>query len=122
MNVFISLQQEPPFRKLAVKHRPIVADDSEKRVDVGRFMANDLSPADWHRILEEHNAGTSSPAGDGDSTTAGKTAGIEEGKKKILLVDTRNWYESEVGKFSGAIPLSVDRYREAFTALETLLK
>ena len=94
---------------------------------MSKHMANDLSPAEWHRTLTDHMEEPDVVAGnDSDGTSAsphqetGKS-GKKEMKKKLVLIDTRNWYESEVGKFTGAVPLGIDRYSEAFQALDSLL-
>lgn len=110
-----------------VKHRPIVADDYDGHLDVKEFMAKELTPAEWHKTLEDHGLHlereNDSQSHEGRQQAA---AGQEKGdqdpeKKKVVLIDTRNWYESEVGKFTGAVPLGIDRYKEAFQALDTLL-
>ena len=76
------------FPKLVVKVRPEIVT---LKADTGGAplapdLDNHLSPAEWKRILEE-----------------------EPG---VVLVDVRNRYESEVGRFKNAIPCEIEHFRE----------
>jgi predicted sulfurtransferase len=90
-----SAQQQPlpPFQRLAVIVRPqVLADGLPRPLDLSRVPAP-LSPQDWHAQLP--NA--------------------------AIVLDVRNDYEFEVGRFANATPLETRTFRETWPALDRLL-
>ncbi len=84
-----------PFRALHVRIRDqIVADGLDEGLD-WNHAGNELDPLQWHEALENPNA---------------------------IILDCRNSYETDVGKFDGAIPLNTTFFRESWVALEEILK
>ncbi|MCL4158026.1 UNVERIFIED_CONTAM: hypothetical protein GTU68_024467, partial [Idotea baltica] len=87
-----STAKQVPFKRFKIKVRPEI-------VTIGRpdlFPDGDfghLSPKEWHAALNEKDENT-------------------------VLIDTRNWYETEVGIFQGAI----DPKMEMFTEFEGYVK
>eukprot|EP00960_Hanusia_phi_P026696 746395-Hanusia_phi.AAC.1 len=91
-----------PFSKLQIKPRKhVLADGLPKSLD-WRENGAKLSPAEWHAKVEQLN---------------------EEGREsKPILIDIRNFYESEVGLFKGAKALDTVTFRETWDALAETLK
>jgi predicted sulfurtransferase len=42
--------------------------------------------------------------------------------ERPLLLDCRNWYESEVGRFDGSVPLNTSKFHESWPKLEEALR
>ncbi|RYH29157.1 hypothetical protein EON65_09520 [archaeon] len=84
------------FKNLHIRVREqIVADGLVgEGLDWSR-SGTELSPLDWHASLDNPNA---------------------------VILDCRNTYETDVGRFKGAIPLNTTFFRESWTALEEVLK
>lgn len=84
------------FLKLRIKVRPkIVADGlSEDEVDLEQSPRH-LSPEEFHEALDDPQS---------------------------IVVDMRNHYESEVGKFKGAIAPDSETFREELPQVEEVLK
>jgi len=81
-----SWAEAPPFRRLEVKVRSeIVTLGAGDELDPRRDPSDHLSPAEWKRMIEEED---------------------------VVLFDVRNRYESEVGRFKGAITPSIEHFRE----------
>jgi len=80
------------FPKLVVKVRPEIVT-----LGAGPLAAdgdNHLSPAEWRRMIEED--------------------------PEVVLVDVRNRYESEAGRFEGAVACEIEHFRELPGALDRL--
>ncbi len=77
----------PPFRTFRVKIRPeiVTSGDPELQVDSGAIK---LSPEAWHAALSEFNS------------------------DEALLLDTRNIYETKIGKFRGAVDPGIANFQE----------
>eukprot|EP00050_Salpingoeca_kvevrii_P009013 m.306484 g.306484 ORF g.306484 m.306484 type:complete len:805 (-) comp18977_c0_seq1:85-2499(-) len=91
-----------PFRRLAVKARPqIVADGGDLAVETwSERNGTPVSPAEWHqRLIEQRNAAAARP----------------------LLLDCRNDFESDLGKFEHAIPLDTVNFRDSWGILREML-
>lgn len=76
-----------PFRRFKVDLRKEIitlANDGEERL-VPEDKRFHLSPEEWHRVLSEED---------------------------VLLIDTRNDYETKVGKFAGALDPSIKKFTE----------
>merc|ERR1712166_155747 len=87
---------EPPFRKLHVRVRPhLVFDGLEEPLDLTRAGSH-AAPSVWHQRL-------ASPQAD------------------AVVLDCRNGYESEIGRFEGAVPLDTHTFRETFDKLDEIV-
>lgn len=76
----------PPFKRLEIKVRPeIVTLGAGPDLDPTRETAPHLSPEEWKRMIEEED---------------------------VVLFDVRNRYESEVGRFKGAVTPAIENFRE----------
>ncbi|MCI5064622.1 hypothetical protein MRY87_02730 [bacterium] len=75
-----------PFKRFKVKRRPEIV--TLKRPDIApkKTHHNHLSPAEWERVLREED--------------------------DFILIDTRNGYEVEVGKFKGALDPETHSFSE----------
>ena len=62
-----------------------------------------MSAAEWHSLL---------PTADNS----------REHGKEVLVLDCRNAYESDVGRFEGAQPLDTMRFRESWDAVDKALE
>ena len=82
----VSYADVPPFPRLEIKVRKeIVTLGAGKELDPLKQTAPHLSPDEWKRMIEEED---------------------------VVLFDVRNRYESEVGRFKGAITPAIENFRE----------
>ena len=89
--------KEQPFEKLNVRPREkILADGFEKPLDWNK-SGREVPPEEWHTILSEK-------------------------KDDVVLLDCRNDYESDVGRFEDAEPLNTNTFRESWDQLEKRLQ
>ncbi|TMW60842.1 hypothetical protein Poli38472_000884 [Pythium oligandrum] len=90
------------FQKLDIRIRKqIVADGfTNGHLDL-QDSGNALPPDQWHHKLQHRNQHQD------DST---------------LVLDVRNFYEHEIGRFDGATRIMVDTFRDTFDALDDILK
>jgi len=97
-------RQDSFFNRLHVRIRPKVVQDG-------------LSPED-DKFLEDHITGVKHlPPDVWHETLHRITKKIEDG----VIIDCRNLYETEIGRFRGAIPLPINYHREAVKALPDTL-
>lgn len=90
-------QSEQPFEKLHVRPREkVLADGLDEPLDWGK-SGEEISPAEWHKLLKKKT----------DET---------------VLLDCRNGYESDVGRFEGAETLDTNTFRETWDELERRLQ
>ncbi|MBW8780934.1 MAG: rhodanese-related sulfurtransferase [Verrucomicrobia bacterium] len=82
----VSFADAPPFHRLEIKVRKeIVTLGAGEALDPVGGTAPHLSPDEWKRMIEEED---------------------------VVLFDVRNRYESEVGRFKGAITPAIENFRE----------
>ncbi|GAX24973.1 hypothetical protein FisN_2Lh249 [Fistulifera solaris] len=87
----------PPFTGLHVRvRRQIVADGLDEALD-WQSAGYDMPPLEWHQKLKEE-------------------------KDNLVLLDCRNTYETDVGRFEGAEPLGTENFRDSWAVLEDRLK
>tara|TARA_B100001248_G_C27398870_1_gene468097 strand:- start:6719 stop:7687 length:969 start_codon:yes stop_codon:yes gene_type:complete len=82
-----SYAEAPPFRRFKVQIRKEIV--TLNRCDISDPNEEDtshLSAEDWHKVLTS--------------------------EKDYLLIDTRNWYETEIGKFKGAVVPDISEFTE----------
>jgi hypothetical protein len=90
----------PPFTNLHIRVRQqIVADGLDRSYD-WQSAGYDCPPLEWHERLKEAKAGKASP----------------------VILDCRNSYETNVGRFEGAEPLDTENFRESWDVLKERLK
>lgn len=87
-----STSDRPPFRRFKVAVRDeIVTLGNPALVPHGQH--HHLSPEEWEKALHEDD---------------------------VVVIDTRNWYETEVGKFKNAVDLHIEEFGEFPAAIEKL--
>lgn len=87
-----SISDKPPFRRFKVAVRDeIVTLGTPNLVPDGRH--NHLPPKDWESTLNDPD---------------------------VVVIDTRNWYETQVGKFKNAVDLNINEFREFPEAVKKL--
>lgn len=91
---------DPPFRALHIRSRhQVLADGLEQPLDWSQ-SGREVDAAEWHELVS--------------------SAGSGEGPAPIIL-DCRNGYETEVGRFEGAEPLNTTFFRDSWSVLERRL-
>ncbi len=74
-----------PFRRFKVKIREEIVTLGKPEILPLGSADRHLSPEEWHRVLSEED---------------------------VVLLDTRNWYETKMGKFKGALDPNTDEFHE----------
>lgn len=129
-------EEERPFSKLTIKLRERIVQDAlpslvDDSLDLSHLDDMALKPSQWHermKHVKSQQISSSSPASQTASTTLSPSKGTLDGPDSAttsdapVLIDCRNWYESQIGKFEGAVRLPVDRHSEAFDAIDTILQ
>ncbi len=82
----VSFAEKPPFRRLDIRVRTeIVTLGAPDNPDPLATAATHLSPDEWKRLIEQED---------------------------VVLFDVRNRYESDVGRFKGAITPPIEHFRD----------
>eukprot|EP00178_Gracilaria_changii_P011275 TRINITY_DN321_c0_g1_i1.p1 TRINITY_DN321_c0_g1~~TRINITY_DN321_c0_g1_i1.p1 ORF type:complete len:773 (-),score=79.20 TRINITY_DN321_c0_g1_i1:5573-7891(-) len=90
-------KEEQPFEKLQVKPREkILADGFQEPLDWKR-AGHPIPPEEWHQLLKAKS-------------------------EDYVLLDCRNDYESDIGRFEGAEPLNTPTFRDSWEELEKRLR
>ncbi len=84
---------EHSFPKLVVKHRPEIVT-LKAGLPLEPDLDNHLSPREWKEVLEN--------------------------EKEVVVLDVRNRYESQVGKFKDAVACEIENFRDLPAYLEEL--
>ncbi len=81
-----SVSETAPFRRFKVKIREeiVTLGTPELQPTVGKN--HHLSPAEWNKVMKEED--------------------------DYVIIDTRNWYETKIGTFKGAINPRTDKFTE----------
>eukprot|EP01041_Mallomonas_annulata_P004593 gene4593-9127_t len=91
----VEYDRTKPFSNLHIRIRDqIVADGFDEELDWSK-AGREMPPLEWHEKISD-------PAS--------------------IVLDCRNSYETDVGKFDGAIPLNTTFFRESWDALEEVLQ
>jgi len=93
MDVKYSTAQERPFARMKVKLKREIVTMGVEDLDPSRDAGLYVEPGDWNALLA---------------------------REDVILIDTRNEYEVEIGTFEGAINPAIDTFRQFpawFTAL-----
>jgi UPF0176 protein len=94
-------RRSEPFDKLTVRIRKQLVHDGFQGGQLNlKASGHSLPPEEWHQKLKTRNDTH-------DSDT--------------LVLDVRNFYESEIGRFDGATRIMVDTFRDTFDALDEIL-
>jgi predicted sulfurtransferase/predicted O-methyltransferase YrrM len=107
VGAFLNVDQDvgreaAPFEKLHVRVRvKVLADGLDEPLDWTR-AGTEVAPEQWHKLLVEANGGGA-------------------GADKPIVLDCRNSYESDVGRFVGSEPAGTKNFRETWDWLETRL-
>ncbi|KAI0565989.1 SAM-dependent O-methyltransferase [Gracilaria domingensis] len=89
-------KEEQPFEKLQVKPREkVLADGFQEPLDWKR-AGKPIHPEEWHRLMKSKG-------------------------EDFVLLDCRNDYESDVGRFEGAETLNTPTFRDSWEELEKRL-
>lgn len=81
-----------PFRKFKVRIRPEIVTLGKPEVQpLAAKSPTHVSPVEWDRMIEEED---------------------------VVVLDTRNWYETRIGKFKGALDPQLDEFHEFGSYLE----
>lgn len=74
-----------PFQKFKVKQRPEIVTIGAPDLFPNLETNHHLSPEEWDRVMREED---------------------------VLVIDTRNWYESDIGTFKGALTPPIEQFTE----------
>lgn len=83
-----------PFRRFIVKIRPEIVTAGRPDLQASDGPNHHLTPAEWNRVLKEEN--------------------------DWVMLDTRNWYEYEMGTFAGALNPQTDKFTDFFDQVDSL--
>lgn len=89
-----SLADEPPFQRLRVRLRAEIVSLGRVDVDPSRGTGSRVSAEEWNRLIAD---------------------------PETLVIDTRNRYEIEVGRFPGAVDPGTNSFREFPDFVDTAL-
>lgn len=108
------------FEKLDIRIRnQIVADGFHNgHLDLSDSGAA-LPPDQWHRKLQQRNANANANADVDAGTNTNANANADT---TTLVLDVRNFYEHEIGRFDGATRIMVDTFRDTFDAVDEILE
>jgi predicted sulfurtransferase len=105
---------DPPFRNLHVRVRAqIVADGLDAPLN-WQGAGYDMPPLEWHRRLKEARDAARNDDDDGGASTPPPPLPI--------VLDCRNGYETQVGRFELAEPLGTENFRESWDVLRERLR
>jgi UPF0176 protein len=80
-----STAAEMPFRRMKVRLKKEIVTFGDRRADPTQAVGTYVDPADWNALMEQPD---------------------------ILVIDTRNHFEVEIGTFAGAIDPKTSRFSE----------
>ena len=84
LDVKESVADAPPFRKLKVRLKAEIVTMGEPDIDPNARVGTHVEPRDWNELIRSNS---------------------------VVVIDTRNAYEVEVGTFSGAVDPGTDSFR-----------
>ena len=90
----VTYSDEQPFRRMKVRLKKEIISLGRKDINPRKLTGERISPQDLKNILDNN--------------------------EDVLVLDTRNEYETRVGKFKNAIDLNLDTFRDFPKAIETL--
>jgi UPF0176 protein len=81
-----SQANKPPFRRFMVKIREEIVTLGTPELIPGEGINHHLSPEEWNQVMKN--------------------------ERDYVIIDTRNWYETKIGTFKGAINPLTDKFTE----------
>ena len=90
----VTYSKEQPFRKMKVRLKKEIISLGRKDINPIKLSGEKISPQDLKQLLDS--------------------------KEEVLVLDTRNEYETRVGKFENAIDLNLDTFRHFPNAIKSL--
>ena len=90
----ITYSETQPFRRMKVRLKKEIISLGRKDINPRELTGERISPQDLKNLLDN--------------------------KEDVLVLDTRNEYETRVGKFENAIDLNLDTFRDFPDAIESL--
>ena len=90
----VTYSETQPFRRMKVRLKKEIISLGRKDINPRELTGERISPQDLKNILDN--------------------------KEDVLVLDTRNEYETRVGKFENAIDLNLDTFRDFPEAIESL--
>ena len=90
----VTYSETQPFRRMKVRLKKEIISLGRKDINPRELTGERISPQDLKNILDN--------------------------KEDVLVLDTRNEYETRVGKFENAIDLNLDTFRDFPKAIESL--
>ena len=85
LDIKMSRSDRHPFRRFQVKVRDEIVTLGKPEVLPLIEKTRHLSPEEWHRVMLEED---------------------------VVVLDTRNWYETQIGKFKNALDPNIDEFQE----------
>ena len=93
LNIKINKNKFLPFNRIKVRLKKEIVSLGKGEIDVNKFTGNLIHPSKWNDTIE---------------------------KKDVKLIDTRNMYEIDIGRFKGAINPKTKSFKEFPKKLEKL--
>ena len=90
----VTYSETQPFRRMKVRLKKEIISLGRKDINPRKLTGERISPTDLKNLLDN--------------------------KEDVLVLDTRNEYETRVGKFENAIDLNLDTFRDFPDAIESL--
>ena len=90
----VTYSETQPFRRMKVRLKKEIISLGRKDINPRDLTGERISPQDFKNLLDN--------------------------KEDVLVLDTRNEYETRVGKFENAIDLNLDTFRDFPKAIESL--
>ena len=90
----VTYSETQPFRRMKVRLKKEIISLGRKDINPREFTGERISPQDLKNLLDN--------------------------KEDVLVLDTRNEYETRVGKFENAIDFNLDTFRDFPEAIESL--
>ena len=90
----VTYSETQPFRRMKVRLKKEIISLGRKDINPRELTGERISPQDLQNLLDN--------------------------KEDVLVLDTRNEYETRVGKFENAIDLNLDTFRDFPKAIESL--
>ena len=90
----VTYSETQPFRRMKVRLKKEIISLGRKDINPRELTGERISPQDFKNLLDN--------------------------KEDVLVLDTRNEYETRVGKFENAIDLNLDTFRDFPEAIESL--
>lgn len=87
-----SQSDRPPFRRYKVKIREEIVTTGIPGVLPPEGKNHHLTPAEWNRVLKEES--------------------------DVVCIDTRNWYEYQIGTFKGALNPNIEKFTDFHEYIE----